>query len=85
MRQKILKLFLESSFQTFLKKDFQSKYVSLTELTIVSSEDALINFLRMSKLEKTYLLPPNLKKYFFFEHKFPKFTLPKQVRILKYN
>jgi ABC-type multidrug transport system fused ATPase/permease subunit len=48
LRQKILKLFLESSFQTFLKKDFQSKYVSLTELTRVSSEDALINFLRMS-------------------------------------
>lgn len=48
LRQKILKLYLEAPFQTFLKKDFQSKYASLTELTRISSEDALINFLRIS-------------------------------------
>jgi ABC-type multidrug transport system fused ATPase/permease subunit len=48
LRLNILSYYLRIPLIKFLTKSFQSKYISITDLTRVSTEDALVNFLRIS-------------------------------------
>ena len=48
LRNKILSYYLSMPFIVFIKKNFINKFSSITELTRIVSENALINFLRLS-------------------------------------
>ena len=48
LRKKILINYLKKDFDDFIKEDFQTKFIKIGEVTKISTEDALVNFLRFS-------------------------------------
>ena len=48
LRTLILLRYLSMPFDEFVKEDFQTKFIKIGEITKISTEDALVNFLRLS-------------------------------------
>lgn len=48
LRNLILLRYLSMPFDDFVKEDFQTKFIKIGEITKISTEDALVNFLRLS-------------------------------------